>query len=192
MSIIYWSRVAELRAEGIAHLGCMPWATEFIAALDAKTKLPGHAANYPRPGIFHHSMVDVMEAPHFLQYAKSLTPTASAYFNEIAVLWSLNVFHTEPGTPFLADVHGLHRDAEAPKILVLFMLCRDTDADGAQLLQHPNEPHRWHAIYGPAGTAWLADTSFPHLGLIPNKPRSIAWARFANIRPSAADGLPIV
>ena len=65
----------------------------------------------------------------------------------------------------------------------------DTDVDGAQILLSP-DGSSFRAFYGPAGTAWLADTSRIHAGLLPKKERLLLWARWANETPKAAAGLP--
>jgi len=142
--------------------------------------LAGHVANRPRPGIFHSRMEDVMAAPHFAGYATALTPTVSGYFGEPARLWSLNAFYTTRDTPYIPGLHGLHKDLEASKIVALFVLGYGTPLDSAQLHMRPDgllEP-----IYGPAGTAWIADQTHYHMGLIPSRPRMVAWARW---RPDA-------
>ena len=179
-----------LRETGLSRLGVVPWADEFVDVLTLQPRRPGHVGSRPRPGVFHNSMADVMAAPHFLDYAKSLTPLASEYFGEPAHLWSLNAFCTDRDTPYIAGINGLHRDREADKILVLFVLGADTDVQGAQLFV--TKAGRAELVHGPKGTAWLADTTQLHCGLIPNGPRMIAWARWANVVPQAKseEGLP--
>lgn len=137
-------------------------------------------------------MADVMAAPHWLAIAEAYKGVASEYFGSLAVLWSLNAFYTDDKTPFMRGVNGLHRDKEADKILALFMLCYDTPASGAQLVLGPDGEFR--GVYGPAGTAWLADTTNPHCGLMPTEPRLIAWARYADKLPQAFhdEGLPVI
>ena len=175
--------IDELNDTGFCALARVPWVGEFTGYLDTKPRWAGHVKARPRHGIFCNSMADVIAAPHFLEYAKNFTPVASKYFGEQAHLWSLNAFYTDADTPFIPGVNGLHCDREAEKILVLFMLGRDTGPDGAQLLM--TRPHSWAAMWGQAGTAWLADTTMPHCGLLPKKPRMIAWARWANVVPQA-------
>jgi hypothetical protein len=171
--------IAELRRTGLCRLGQVSWVKDFTDYLATCEKFAGHVKDRPRPGIWHNSMADVMAAPKFAPYARTFTPLASEYFGEPAHLWSFNAFYTDENTPYIPSVNGLHRDREAPKILVLFMLGTRTEAEAAQLIA--NGPEKWDAIYGPAGTAWLADTTYRHCGLLPKEPRMIAWARWANV-----------
>ena len=184
-----------LKRQGLAPLPPAAFVHEFVDYLKDKESRPGHVDDRPRAGIRHYRMEDVMAAPGFLELAKGLNRAASTYFEEPAILWSLNVYTTDPDTPHVRGITGLHQDGEAPKILTLFMLCEDTPADAAQLFvpKDADRSDRWYAMYGAAGTCWLADTSMPHLGLIPrDRRRTIAWARWANVLPDAAAGLPRV
>lgn len=172
--------IEDLRRTGLARLGVLSWVKEFTDHLDGCEKWPGHVKARPRAGITCNAMSDVMAAPRFLDYAKSFTPLASEYFGEQATLWSLNAFYTDKDTPYIPSLHGLHRDREAPKILCLFMLGTNTASDGAQLLfPDQSDLHGWHAIWGIRGTAWIADTTMLHCGLLSQHPRMIAWARWS-------------
>ena len=72
---------------------------------------------------------------------------------------------------------------------MLFRSGYDTEIDGSQILIS-NTGDSFHAFYGSAGTAWLADTSKFHAGLLPKKERLLLWARWASELPNAARGLP--
>jgi hypothetical protein len=184
----------ELRATGICRLGIVPWVGEFNEFMSWKPRMPGHVSSRPRPGIFHSQMKDVMAAPHFLGYAKSFTPLASEYFGSPAHLWSLNAMHTDEKTPYVPGVNGLHRDREADKILALFMFATDVEVTGAQLFMASDDPDNMRMIYGPKGTAWICDPRNFHCGLLPRGPRTLVWARFADVVPAAkaAENLPDV
>ncbi len=182
--------IDELRRTGIARWGVVPWINEFVDYLANCPRYPGHVRARPREGIFCNAMSDVIAAPYFLPFAKKFTSVASDYFGEPAHLWSLNAFYTDERTPYVGSINGLHRDREADKILTLFMFGTDVDKDGAQILA-PNWfgpgpiPQQWDAVWGRAGTAWLADTRNLHCGLLPQKPRCLVWARWANVVPLA-------
>lgn len=178
------TQAEQLRLDGFLRLEPVLWIGEFVAHLRKCDRRMGHVAARPRPGIMCNSMEDVMAAPHFLDYAKGFTPLATEYFEKPARLWSLNAFYTDNNTPYIGSVNGLHRDTEAPQVLVLFVLGYDTAIDGAQILV--NGSHQAELLYGPAGTAWLADTRHLHCGLLPRGPRMIAWARWADETPLAA------
>jgi len=177
--------IEDLRRTGLCRLGVVPWIEDFTRYLDGCEKFPGHVKARPRAGIECNSMQDVMAAPHFLQYARSFTPLASEYFGEKAHLWSLNAFYTDKRTPFVPGIHGLHRDMEAEKILCLFMFGTPAGPDGAQVIVPKGYADQWEAICGPAGTAWLADTTRPHFGLHTEAARMLVWARWA------APGVPL-
>ncbi len=175
--------IEELRRIGLCRLGIVDWIGEFIEFMSWKPKLPGHVENRPRPGIWHNRMADVMAAPHFLEFAKSFTPLASEYFGESAHLWSLNAMHTDQTAPY--GVNGLHRDREAEKILALFMFGTDVAKTGAQILLPEDDEAKSEWVWGPKGTAWLADPRHLHMGLLPQAPRMLIWARWANVVPAA-------
>ncbi len=189
---------AEIRANGFARLAQpVPWIFAFNAFMKDRPRFPGHVkARKPKPGIECHAPEDVIAAPGLLPFAKTLTPIASEYFGEPAHLWSLNAFYTSPIAGFWRGLHGLHSDLNTgtagEKLLALFVLGYDTDITGAHLHVRPDgliEP-----IFGPAGTAWLADQSHLHCGLIPEKPRLLLWARWAEKIPQAwhDEKLPVI
>ncbi len=175
--------IEHLKSSGICRLGILPWVKEFTYHLANCERYPGHVKARPRAGIECNSMADVMAAPHFLAYAQSLTPLASKFFGKPAHLWSLNAFYTDKHTPYIGSLNGLHVDREADHMLTLFMLGTDTGPDGAQIVAH--EGTQWNAMWGPAGSAWLTDVSRLHCGLLPLKPRLLAWARWADMVPLA-------
>lgn len=184
--LFYWGHEEmpasnDLHNQGFARLGILPWIGETVAFLAKCQKYSGHIKARPRLGMECAAMEDVMVAPNFLRYAKSLTPIVSKHFGEPAILWSLNAFYTNRDTPYFPGLHGLHKDRGGDKIVALFVLGYDTPIDSAQLHMLPSgllEP-----IYGPAGTAWLADNTQYHMGLIPSRPRMLMWARWAEKLP---------
>lgn len=173
----------ELCQTGLCRLGIMPWIGEFTDYLAKCEKFPGHVKARPRAGIWNNQMSDVMAAPHFLDFAKGFTPLATEYFGEPAHLWSLNAFYTDQSTPYIGSINGLHMDREADKILTLFMLGTDTSIQGAQMMTI--DARQAELVYGPAGSAWLADTRAFHCGFLPTAPRMLVWARWANVVPLA-------
>ena len=86
--------------DGFLRLGVLPWIGSVVDHLNDCPKFPGHIKAHPRLGMSCNSMEDVMAAPHFLDYSKSLTPIVSKYFQEPAILWSLNAFYTDRNTPY--------------------------------------------------------------------------------------------
>lgn len=205
--------LASLRFSGVARLGVVPWPIDdFVDYLVLRPRYAGHVKARPREGIWCNSMRDVMEAPFFLEYAKSFHELAWDYFERGSGpqphLWSLNCFYTDAKTPYIGPINGLHIDREAEKILTLFVLGEDTTDEGAQLVKTfgafsrrdevcgADAKHGGQAelFYGPRGTAWLADGTLPHCGLLSRKPRMLAWARFANCIPQTKyeEGLPDV
>ena len=141
--------------DGFLRLGVLPWVDGVVDHLSICPRYPGHIKARPRDGMECNSMEDVMGAPHFLRYAKSLTPIVSKYFQEPAILWSLNAFYTDRNTPYFPGLHGLHKDRGGEKIVALFVLGFDTPIDSAQL--HMRFDGTLELLYGPAGTAWLSD-----------------------------------
>ena len=173
--------MSDLNQLGFTRLGIVPWINETVDFLSACKRHPGHIKARPRMGMECNAMEDVIRAPHFLDYAKSLTPVVSKFFGEPAILWSLNAFYTDRNTPYFPGLHGLHKDRGGDKIVALFVFGTDVPIDSAQLHMRPDgllEP-----IYGSKGTAWLADNTQYHLGLIPSQPRMLLWARWAERLP---------
>lgn len=189
--------IPQLRQFGFCRLGVVPWIHDFVSFIEKCPRWPGHVkARRPKEGIECYAPEDVIAAPGLLPFAKILTPTASTYFGCDAKLWSLNAFITHPHAAFARGLHGLHSDQNTgtagDKLLALFVLGYDTDITGAHLHVRPDgliEP-----IYGPAGTCWLADQSHLHAGLIPERPRMLLWARWAERIPQAwhDEQLPVI
>lgn len=143
-----------------------------------------------------HAMRDVILAPHLFEAALELRELAQDYFDgERPLLYSMNVIWTQPapGVPQYQDTHSWHRDGDDRKQLVMFMFGTDVGIDGAHLYQKGSHriadsdlgrdfrdpaPESIEAIYGPAGSVFLADTGGLHIGLRPRKHRMLAWARW--------------
>ncbi len=128
-------------------------------------------------------------APHIFERALDLTDVAAAYLErDPPVCYSANVFWTRPGTADIReDIQAFHKDYDDVRFLVMFVYLTDvmTDADGPQDLYGPDEEAR--AIFGPAGTVFLADTSRSHRGRKPTTgERGLAWFRWGvSDRPPA-------
>ena len=178
--------------DGFLRLGVLPWIGSVVEYLNDCPKFPGHIKARPRGGMNCNAMEDVMAAPHFLDYAKSLTPIVSKYFQQPAILWSLNAFYTDRNTPYFPGLHGLHKDRGGDKIVALFVLGYETPMDSAQL--HMRDDGALELLYGPAGTAWLSDQTQMHCGLIPSRPRMLLWARWAEKLPKEfyEEKLPVI
>ena len=146
---------------------------------------------------FSHEMDDVVCAPHFFERAVSVRPLAQAYFGvEHPVLYSFNVFWTQPSARVYESTHHWHRDFDDERQLVLFLFGTDVvrDEDGAHLYQrgthHVGDDdlgRHWRSeppseivshVMGRAGTTFLADTSGLHMGVRPTRQRMLAWARW--------------
>ncbi len=132
---------------------------------------------------------DAILAPHLLERAMELTDVAASYLGrDPPVSYSANVFWTRPGPGEVRkDIQAFHRDADDDRFLAMFVYLTDVvrDDDGPQDLEGPDGVSR--AIYGSAGTVFLADTSRPHRGRKPTTgERGIAWWRWGvSDRPAA-------
>lgn len=128
-------------------------------------------------------------APHLLERALAYTDLAAAYLGrDPPVLYSMNAFWTRPGTaPIRLGIQEFHVDEDDTKFLAMFFYLTDIKewADGPHEIQ--GYDGQTHTVYGPAGTAFLADTSQPHRGLKPLRgERCLAWARWGvSDRPPA-------
>jgi hypothetical protein len=139
----------------------------------------------------------VLTAPGFLELADRFTPVAGAYFNEPALLYSVNAFWTAPGAAPPDDyIQDWHRDDDDRKFLVLFIYGSDVmePGDGTHVYalrtrrgmmgegavsKRPDASHRIAEVSGRAGTLFLADTSGLHYGRKPvTGRRLILWARW--------------
>jgi hypothetical protein len=135
------------------------------------------------------STADAIQAPHFFKRGLAATDIAAAYLGrDPPVAYSCNAFWTRPGTAAIrADIQDFHRDADDVRFLAMFFYLNDVlnDAAGPHDLIGPDGVSR--TVVGPAGTVFLADTSFPHRGRKPIAgERGMAWYRWGvSDRPPA-------
>lgn len=138
---------------------------------------------------------EALLAPYILERALSLTDVAARYLKlEPPFLYSTNAFWTRPGPRApRGDIQGFHCDEDDDRFLAMFTFLTDVlrSEDGAHELQGPDGVTR--QVTGPAGTVFLADTSYPHRGIKPTQTeRGIHWFRWCiHERPAAYvwDGL---
>jgi hypothetical protein len=147
--------------------------------------------------VWCHDMTSVVTAPHFWEFALALLPQAAAYLGTVPHLYSMNAFWTRASDDLpMRDLQTWHRDYDDEKFLALFVYGTDVmgpDA-GPHMFQkgtHESaESGEVEIIYGPAGTAFLADTRGLHVGMKPTSPdpRLILWARYGvSERPRSYD-----
>lgn len=149
-----------------------------------------------------HDMQDAVVAPGLLEAAINILPIARNYLGRQPLLYSLNIFYTEPPYPgFVAkpDIQEFHRDADDDNFIALFVYCTAVadDEDGPHQFQvgtHNGGACRGIAsVVGPAGSMFLAATKGLHKGLVPKRTRRmVAWARWGVSDPPASykwDGL---
>ena len=152
-----------------------------------------------------HRMEVAIALPHLFELALETRAVAEAYFGESPLLYSMNAFWTQPapGRPQYQDTHGWHRDGDDRKQLVLFVTGTDTaPGNGAHRYQRgthrtgdadlgrdPCDARDVMIVDGPAGTAFLADTSGLHVGDRPSLgPRLLLWARWGVSDPPISYG----
>lgn len=197
------SILGALRLNGIAQvyqsLGCAQ-AREIADYLRASPCYPGHVKVYgdgvARPfdetaemtDVWCHDMETIVLAPYVWDLAISMLPTVARYLDARPHLYSMNAFWTRPSdAPPRVDLQSWHRDQDDSKFLALFIY-------GTDVLNEHDGPHLFkvgthlgkddggivHPVYGPAGTAFLADTRGLHMGLKPinRDPRLLIWARW--------------
>lgn len=196
--------LATLRRDGIVRvyppLGTGP-AAEIAAYLRAAPCYPGHVRVYgdgvPRSfdetaemtDVWCHDLETVVQAPHLWDLMVSLLPTAARYLDAPPRLYSMNAFWTRASdAPPRVDLQSFHRDKDDERFLALFVY-------GTDVLSEGDGPHRFvlgshdsdrlpteyaPPVYGPAGTAFLANTRGLHMGVKPTstEPRLILWARW--------------
>ncbi len=131
---------------------------------------------------------DAIVAPGWIERALDLTDVAGAYLSTAPVSYSANFFWTRPGPAALrGDIQDFHRDADDSMFVGMFVYLTDvlSDADGPHELEGPDGVVR--AIFGPAGTMFMADTSLPHRGRKPTSgERGFGWWRWGvSERPPA-------
>ena len=193
-----------LRRDGIARvypsLGAGQ-ATELAAHLRAAPCYVGHVRVYgdgvPRSfaetaamtDVWCHDMETVVLAPYVWDLAISLLPTAARYLGAQPRLYSMNAFwvRASEAVPRLG-LQTFHRDHDDERFLALFVYGTDVlaEADGPpRFVLGSHDPDHLPIdcappVYGPAGTAFLADTRGLHMGVKPTspEPRLILWARW--------------
>lgn len=132
-------------------------------------------------------LADALTAPFLFERALELTEIARAFLKCSPVAYSVNAFWTRPG-PVRPDIQEKHCDKDDPNgFLVMFVYLTDVlnRENGPHEIEGPDGTSR--AVYGPAGTVFLANTSLPHRGIQPSAgERGIAWWRWgASARPPA-------
>lgn len=155
-----------------------------------------------------HTMQAAVTAPGLLEIALKLLPLANEYFEEPALLYSMNAFWTQPapGAPPYQDTHSWHRDGDDRKQLVAFFMLTPVIEleDGAHQYQHGTHvlndnqlgrhftappPEAVTTIFGVAGEVFLEDTRGLHQAHRPRfLNRGLAWARFGVSDPPESYG----
>jgi hypothetical protein len=170
-----------LQHDGVA---IAPWTMEYadlfemLVFLDECDVWPAHvagkASQHPPKKLkaarmdgewpaFAPTMDDVVRAPHFLEYALRCYPIAKEYFGEPPVLYSVNVFWTQPAATQYGETHTWHRDGDDRKQLGMFLFGTDVSEDSAHLYQRGT--HRLPNGEAPA-SASLSGDLHPHAELI--------------------------
>jgi hypothetical protein len=148
-----------------------------------------------------YDMPATVTAPHFTEFALSLTPFVERYFGEPARIYTLHSFWTRPGgEPPNTHIQEWHRDRDDRKFLALFMFGTDTGPDGAHQfvkgsqLHHDDsrrydpDPMLLESVYGKAGSCFFANTFGFHLGLKPTTERLLSWCRWGVSNPPTSYG----
>src|SRR5258708_887749 len=198
--------VDNLRRDGCAESEPMPAQeiADIYTFLSARPVHNGHVVSHskgePLPfaealtrtdwSMFCWTYDDIMMAPHFLEHAFKTHDIARDYFGEAPILYSVNALCTQPSHVHYQYTHDWHRDGDCEKQLVLFVYGTDvlTPGHGAHLykcgslLRLGNElGHGVATFTGPAGTAFLTDTTGLHMGMKPQiGHRMLLWARWGN------------
>jgi hypothetical protein len=184
---------SDLVQDGIMTVNPLPYPAETLAYLEGRTRYPGHvkgasvAAHQPGNSTCW-SMEDVLTAPRLLEVALALTDDVGRYLGRPPLLYSVNAFTTYPiSGPLNPDIQEWHVDKDDVRFVALFVYLTDVlrEEDGAHQFQVSDGRHM--TVLGPAGMAFLADTSHLHRGLRPlQKNRTMAWARWCVTDPPAS------
>lgn len=191
--------IGRLHRDGIVFVSSLEKSEvdDIWAAMQDKPRYAGHVKREGRPHdgqpIRCWDMHDLMMAPHFWEWALSMAPLAEAYLGVSPLLYSLNLFESTPHDwPPHPGIEVFHRDLDDVRFLALFVYLTDVPAgDGAHVYQcgtHNGGPAtRTVEMWGPRGTAFLADTRGFHRGHRPRTgPRRLAWARWGVSDPPAS------
>lgn len=194
--------VERLRSAGIAAV-YPPLGRDQAAAIHEHLRsaptYPGHVRVYgdgvsrsweecaERFDVWCHDMETVVTAPHLWDMVISLLPAAGCYLDAPPRLYSLNAFWTRASEEApRRDLQTWHRDRDDERFLAMFLYGTDVlePADGPHLFKRGThegaEDGEVESVYGPAGTAFLADTRGLHMGMQPTsqRPRLLIWARW--------------
>lgn len=181
--------------------GCQVYNAHMARQASERPQSHAAAIGARRWSMFSHHMHDVLRAPVLLPLAIELTALAQAYFEEPALLFSLNAYWTQPATGRYEQTHKWHRDGDDRKFLALLIYGTDilspddgahcwipgTQAfpDGADLPADWKKTER--RILGPAGTMFFTNGRNFHLGLRPTRrPRLLLWIRWGVSDPPRA------
>ena len=148
--------------------------------------------------VWCHEMTDVVMAPNFFELTLKYASIAADYLDTSPFMYSMNAFWTKTSSnaPKM-DLQTWHRDHDDERFLALFVYGTDvfTEADGPHQFKvgthNGAEDGEIRTMYGPAGTAFLADTRGLHMGRKPTRlgcRRLLLWARWSvSVRPWAYD-----
>lgn len=134
--------------------------------------------------VWCHAPDAVLGAPHFWELILRTFPAARAYLGRSPRLYSVNAFWTAPGRTPAPALQTWHRDADDGRFVALFVYGTDvpTEDDGSHQYLHGSHAGAGRGVetvFGPAGTAFLADTSGEHYGEKPRRgERLMLWARW--------------
>lgn len=145
--------------------------------------------------IFTHDMAEVLAAPWFFELALATAPLAAEYLGMPAPpLYSVNAYWARAGSHPIQDLQTWHRDYDDTRFVALFvygtdMLSEDAGPHLFKMGTHHQveegtvrpEDGEVRAVFGLAGTAFVADTRGLHMGQQPSPvggTRLLLWARW--------------
>lgn len=183
----------KLRRDGYVRLG--------RAALDASAMVhyfqgqPHHEGHhvFTKNPYFHGYRADqVLRCPGLLDLFNSPTVLEPVhdYLECVPTLYSVNAWWSLPAPePQVGHVQHWHRDTDDWRFVCLFLYLTDVGENEGPHQVMP-ESHRYPegveeypescaaTLTGPAGSMFLVNTLCLHRGLVPKRPRLMAWARY--------------
>lgn len=126
-------------------------------------------------------LLDLFNAPTILEPVHD-------YLECVPTLYSVNAWWSLPGadSPQVEHVQHWHRDTDDWRFVTLFLYLTDVGEDcgptqvceGSHLSYQNADDYMRATLTGPAGSMFLVNTMCLHRGLVPQKPRLVAWARY--------------
>lgn len=190
--------IMALRRDGFLRLGKVAAdVSPMRQYFEAQPHHEGHHVFTENPWFHGYRADQVLRCPGLLDVfnAQTVLEPVHDFLECVPCLYSVNAWWSLPGAdgPQVEHVQHWHRDTDDWRFVTLFLYLTDVDEESGPT-QIMKTSHRSslspetipvgfsertvETLTGPAGSLMLVNTTALHRGLVPKKPRLVAWARY--------------